>query len=54
MTVLWVVLSSRNIEKFIDALNIEKGVKDLTIIANDTGYRNKRLGDLFYNQVKKL
>lgn len=41
-------------EKFIDAL-IEKGVKDLTIIANDTGYPDRGIGRLVCNnQVKKF
>lgn len=41
-------------EKFIDAL-IEKGVKDLTIIANDTAYPDRGIGRLVCNnQVKKV
>lgn len=41
-------------EKLIDAL-IEKGVKDLTIIANDTGYPDRGIGRLVCNnQVKKV
>ena len=41
-------------EKIIDAL-VEKGVKDLTIIANDTGFEDKGIGKLVVNnQVKKV
>lgn len=41
-------------EKIIDAL-IEKGVKDLTVIGNDTGYPDRGLGRLVVNnQVKKV
>lgn len=41
-------------EKLIDGL-IEKGVKDLTIIANDTGYPDRGIGRLVCNnQVKKV
>lgn len=41
-------------EKLVDAL-VEKGVKDLTIIANDTGYPDKGIGKLVVNkQVKKV
>lgn len=41
-------------EKIIDAL-IEKGVKDLTIIGNDTGYPDRGIGRLVVNnQVKKV
>ncbi len=41
-------------ESIIDAL-VEKGVKNLTIIANDTAYSNKGVGKLISNhQVKKV
>lgn len=41
-------------EKIIDAL-IEKGVKDLTVIGNDTGYPDRGIGRLIVNnQVKKV
>ena len=41
-------------EKIIDAL-IAKGVKDLTVIANDTGFPDKGIGRLVVNnQVKKV
>lgn len=41
-------------EKIIDAL-IEKGVKDLTVIGNDTGFPDKGIGRLVCNnQVKKV
>jgi len=41
-------------EKIIDAL-VEKGVKDLTIIANDTSFVDKGLGKLIANkQAKKV
>ena len=41
-------------EKFIDAL-IEKGVKDLTIIGNDTSFVDRGVGRLVVNnQVKKV
>ena len=41
-------------EKIIDAL-IEKGIKDLTIIGNDTGFPDKGIGRLVCNnQVKKV
>ncbi|MDR1834598.1 MAG: acetate CoA-transferase subunit alpha [Fusobacteriaceae bacterium] len=41
-------------EKLIDAL-IESGVKDLTIIANDTGFPDRGIGRLVVNnQVKKV
>ncbi|QXM06716.1 acetate CoA-transferase subunit alpha [Crassaminicella indica] len=41
-------------EKFMDAL-VEKGVKDLTIIANDAGWPDKGIGKLIINkQVKKI
>lgn len=41
-------------EKLIDAL-IEKGVKDLTVIGNDTGYPDRGIGRLVCNnQVKKV
>ncbi|MBF8983756.1 CoA transferase subunit A [Lutibacter sp. B2] len=41
-------------EKFMDAL-VEKGVKDLTIIANDGGFPDRGLGKLIVNkQVKRL
>jgi acetate CoA/acetoacetate CoA-transferase alpha subunit len=41
-------------EAIIDAM-IEKGVKDLTIIANDTGFPNRGVGKLVVNrQVKKV
>ncbi len=41
-------------EKIIDAL-IEKGVKNLTIIGNDTGYPDRGIGKLIVNnQVKKV
>jgi acetate CoA/acetoacetate CoA-transferase alpha subunit len=41
-------------ELFIDAM-VKSGVKDLTIIANDTGYPDKGIGKLIMNkQVKKV
>ena len=41
-------------EIFIDAI-IEKGVKDLIIICNDTGLQNRGVGRLIVNkQVKKV
>ncbi|WZL73607.1 acetate CoA-transferase subunit alpha [Clostridiaceae bacterium 35-E11] len=41
-------------EAFMDAL-VAKGVKDLTIIANDTGYPDRGIGKLISNkQVKKV
>ena len=41
-------------ENIITAL-IEKGVKDLTIVANDTGYPDRGIGRLVLNnQVKKV
>lgn len=41
-------------ENFINAL-IEKGIKDLTIIANDTGFPDRGIGKLIVNkQVKKV
>ena len=41
-------------EKIIDAL-IEKGVKNLTIIGNDTGYPDRGIGKIIVNnQVKKV
>lgn len=41
-------------EKIIDAL-IEKGVKNLTVIGNDTGYSDRGIGKLIVNnQVKKV
>ncbi|MBS4536450.1 acetate CoA-transferase subunit alpha [Clostridium sp. D2Q-14] len=41
-------------EKLVDAL-VEKGVKDLTIIANDTGFVDKGIGKLVVNkQAKKV
>lgn len=41
-------------EKIIDAL-IAKGVKDLTVIGNDTGYPDRGIGRLVVNnQVKKV
>ena len=41
-------------EKIIDAL-IEKGVKDLTVIGNDTGYPDRGIGRLVVNnQIKKV
>lgn len=41
-------------EKIIDAL-IEKGVKDLTVIGNDTGFPDRGIGRLVCNnQVKKV
>ena len=41
-------------EKIIDAL-IAKGVQDLTVIANDTGFPDKGIGRLVVNnQVKKV
>ena len=41
-------------EKIIDAL-VEKGVKDLTVIGNDTGYPDRGIGRLVVNnQVKKV
>lgn len=39
-------------EIFIDAM-IEKGVKDLTIIANDTGFPDKGIGKLVANKMIK-
>lgn len=40
-------------EKLVDAL-VEKGIKDLTIIANDTGFPDRGIGKLIVNkQVKK-
>jgi len=40
-------------EKLVDAL-VEKGVKDLTIIANDTGFPDRGIGKLIVNkQVKR-
>ncbi|GAA0122779.1 MAG: acetate CoA-transferase subunit alpha [Clostridium argentinense] len=40
-------------ERLVDAL-VEKGVKDLTIIANDTGFPDRGIGKLIVNkQVKK-
>ena len=39
---------------FIDAL-IDKGVKDLTVIANDTGFPDRGIGKLVVNrQIKKM
>ena len=39
---------------FVDAL-IEKGIKDLTVIANDSGFPDRGIGKLVVNkQVKKL
>lgn len=41
-------------ESFIDEM-VKSGVKDLTIIANDTGYPDKGIGKLIMNkQVKKV
>lgn len=41
-------------EKFMDAL-VEKGVKDLTVIANDAGFPDRGIGKLVVNkQVKRL
>lgn len=41
-------------EKIIDAL-IEKGVKDLTVVGNDTGFPDRGIGRLVCNnQVKKV
>lgn len=41
-------------EKIVDAI-VEKGVKDLTIICNDTGFVDKGVGKLVVNkQVKKV
>lgn len=41
-------------EKLIDAI-VKKGVKDLTIICNDTGYPDRGVGKLVVNhQVKKV
>ncbi len=41
-------------ESFIDAL-VEKGIKDITIIANDTGFPDRGIGRLIVNkQVKKV
>lgn len=41
-------------ESIITAL-VEKGVKDLTIVANDTGFVDKGIGKLVVNnQVKKV
>lgn len=41
-------------EKIIDAL-VEKGVRDLTIIANDTGFIDRGIGKLVVNkQVKRI
>ena len=39
-------------EKLIDAL-VAKGVKDLTLIANDTGFENVGIGKLVCNKVVK-
>ncbi|WP_291578892.1 acetate CoA-transferase subunit alpha [Clostridium sp. UBA6640] len=40
-------------EKLVDAL-VEKGIKDLTIIANDTGFPDRGIGKLIVNkQVKR-
>ncbi|GAA0115151.1 acetate CoA-transferase subunit alpha [Clostridium senegalense] len=39
-------------EKLVDKL-VEKGVKDLTIIANDTGYPDKGIGKLIVNKQAK-
>lgn len=39
-------------EKLIDAL-VAKGVKDLTIIANDTGFENVGIGKLVCNKMAK-
>lgn len=47
-------LANGTAEKVIDAL-VEKGVKNLTIIGNDTGYPDKGIGKLLTNgQVKKF
>ncbi|MDR2979488.1 MAG: 3-oxoacid CoA-transferase subunit A [Bacteroidales bacterium] len=47
-------LSTGSPHKLIDAL-MQSGVKDLTIIANDTGFPDKGLGKLVVNkQVKKV
>ena len=47
-------LANGTLEKMIDAI-AESGVKDLTIISNDTGYPDKGVGKLLKNrQVKKL
>ncbi len=47
-------LANGTAEKVIDAL-VERGVKDLTIIANDTAYPDKGVGKLLSNgQVKKF
>lgn len=47
-------LANGSPEKLIDAL-VESGVKDLTVIANDTAYPDKGLGKLLVNgQIKKL
>lgn len=41
-------------EKIIDAL-VEKGVRDLTVIANDTGLLDRGIGKLVVNkQIKKI
>ena len=41
-------------ETFVDAL-IEKGIKDLTVIANDTGFPDRGIGKLVVNKrIKKL
>lgn len=47
-------LGNGTLERMIDAL-VEKGVKDLTIISNDTAFSDKGVGKLLKNhQVKKL
>jgi len=47
-------LGCKNPFKLIDAL-VEKGVKDLTLIANDTAFPEIGIGKLIVNkQVKKL
>ena len=47
-------LVARTPEKLVDAL-VAKGVKNLTIIANDTGFVDRGIGKLVVNgQVKKV
>lgn len=47
-------LANGTLEKMIDAM-VESGVKDLTVISNDTGYPDKGIGKLLKNkQIKKL
>lgn len=50
----WRIPRSRNTRKIIDAL-VAKGVKDLTVIGNDTGFPDRGIGRLVVNnQVKKV